>query len=188
VAAGEIGRPVTCQAEVFEPFNTPPGGDRSWLLDKAEAGGGPMMDFGCHRLEVMLDLFGPVRDARGFLANVRHQDRQVEDTGVAHLQFHSGVMAVLTVTHAAFERRDTFAIHGSEGSLQVPVLNDGLLRIVTAGGTREERHPPHVNLHQPLVEDFVAAVREGRDPAVSGEAGRDVSRLLDAIYGNRAAT
>ena len=182
LASGEIGRPVLCQVDAFEPFDAAPGAARSWLLDQAEAGGGPMMDFGCHRLEVLLDLFGPVQEARGFPVNVRFQDRGVEDTCVARLRFSRGPEAVLTVTHAAAERRDTFAIYGSEGSAHVGVLNDGVVRIVTGAGTREERHPPHPNLHQPLVEDFLAAVREGRDPAVGGAVGRDVSRVLEAIY------
>jgi predicted dehydrogenase len=182
LASGEIGRPVLAQAQAFEPFAPTAEHPRAWLLRKAESGGGPMMDFGCHRIEVLLDLLGPVAEVRGFPANVRFPERDVEDTCVAHLSFRGGAQAVLTVTHAAFERRDTLEVLGTEGSAQVPVLNEGLLRIVTAAGTREERHPPAANLHQPLVEDFVAAVREGRDPAVTGEAGLEVSRALAAIY------
>jgi predicted dehydrogenase len=34
------------------------------------------------------------------------------------------------------------------------------------------------------VDDFVAAIREGREPAVSGEVGREVSRVLAALYGS----
>jgi len=182
LGSGEIGRPVLAQVEVFEPFDAPSGQPRSWLLDRKQAGGGPMMDFGCHRIEVLLDLLGPLKVVRGFPTNVRFHDRDVEDTCVARMGFRSGAEAVLTVTHAAAERRDTFAIYGSEGSAHVPVLNDGLVRIVTAGGAREERHPPHPNLHQPLVEDFVAAVRERREPTVTGAVGLEVSRVLAAIY------
>lgn len=182
--SGEIGRPVLAQVEVFEPFDASVGQPRSWLLDRKQAGGGPMMDFGCHRIEVLLDLLGPLKVVRGFPTNVRFHDRDVEDTCVARMGFRSGAEAVLTVTHAAAERRDTFAIYGSEGSAHVPVLNDGLVRIVTASGAREERHPPHPNLHQPLVEDFVAAVRERREPAVTGQVGLEVTRVLDTIYGS----
>jgi predicted dehydrogenase len=32
------------------------------------------------------------------------------------------------------------------------------------------------------VEDFVAAVREGRPPAVTGEIGLEVNRVLEEIY------
>jgi predicted dehydrogenase len=183
LASGEIGTPVLVQAQAFEPFNPGPDHPRAWLMQKALSGGGPMADFGCHRIEVLLDLLGPVQETRGFASNARHRDREVEDTCVAHLLFAGGVQALVSVTHAAQERRDTLEIVGTLGSAHVPVLNEGLLRVTTAEGVREERHPPHANLHQPLVEDFVAAARAGRDPAVTGQVGLDVQRVLAAIYG-----
>lgn len=183
LASGEIGRPVIAHAQAFEPFNPTPEHPRAWLLRKADAGGGPMADFGCHRIQVLLELLGPARQTRGFPSNARFREREVEDTCVAHLQFDGGAQALVTVSHALHERRDTLEILATEGSAYAPVLNEGVLRITTAHGVREERHPPHANLHQPLVEDFVAAVRAGRDPAVTGEVGLEVQRVLDAIYG-----
>jgi predicted dehydrogenase len=183
VASGEIGDPVLAHVQAFEPFDLPPDHPRAWFLRRAEAGGGPMADFGCHRIEVLLDLLGPVAEAQGFADNVRFRDRDVEDTFVARLRFRSGAIAVLSVTHAAHERRDTLEIYGSRGSAHVGVLNRGDLRVVTPAGTREESHAPHANLHQPLVEDFVAAVRDGREPAVNGEAGLEVTRVLARLYG-----
>ncbi len=183
LASGEVGDPVFATAQAFETFNPPPDHPRAWLLRKASSGGGPMADFGCHRIEVLLNLFGPVKSTRGFLSNVRFKDRDVEDTCVAHLDFERNVHATITVSHAALERRDTLEIIATRGSLHVPVLNEGALRILTSGGSRIENHPPHPNLHQPLVDNFVAAVREGRDPAVPGETGLEVQRVLAAIYG-----
>ena len=182
IAAGEVGAPVIAQAQAFEPFNPAPDHPRSWLLKKASSGGGPMADFGCHRIEVLLDLMGPVKTTLGFLANVRFKDRDVEDTCVAHLGFENGARVTISVSHAAQERRDTLEIIGTLGSLHVPVLNEGRLRVITAEGVREEHHPPHANLHQPLVEDFVAALLAGRDSTVSGEIGLAVQRVLAAIY------
>jgi predicted dehydrogenase len=66
--------------------------------------------------------------------------------------------------------------------LHIPVLNTGELRIVSAQGSRVESLPPHANLHQPLVEDFVNAIQEGRAPGVSGEDGREIQRLLGEVY------
>jgi len=183
LASGELGEPVLAQVQAFEAFDVPRDHPRAWFLRRAQAGGGPMADFGCHRVEVLLDLLGPVAEAQGFPDNVRFRDRDVEDTFVARLRFRSGAIALLSVTHAVQERRDTLEIFGTRGSAQVGVLNQGDLRVVTAGGVREERHPPHPNLHQPLVEDFVAAVREGREPAVSGEVGLEVTRVLARLYG-----
>src|SRR6185295_18177821 len=105
LASGELGRPVFAQVQAFELFDVPPDDPRAWFLRKAESGGGPMADFGCHRLEVLLDLLGPLERVQGFPANVRFLEREVEDTCVAHLQFQSGAQAVLSVTHAAREAR-----------------------------------------------------------------------------------
>jgi predicted dehydrogenase len=180
--SGELGAPVLAEIQAFEQFDPAPGHPRAWLLRRVESAGGPMMDFGCHRLEILLDLFGPVRRVRGFPANVRFRDREVEDTCSAHLSFESGAQAILTVSHAVREARDSFDLYGSDGSVHVDVLNQGRLRIVTPAATREESHPPHANLHQPIVEDFVSAVTESRAPAVTGEAGLAVNRVLQAIY------
>jgi predicted dehydrogenase len=177
-----IGRPVLVQINAFERFNPGPLEARHWLMRAAESGGGPMFDFGCHRLEVLINLLGAVARVTGSTANVVFE-REVEDTATACLHFESGPVATLAVTHAAMEPQDTLDVFGTGGSIHVANLNAGDLRIVTSGGERLERHPPAANLHAPLVEDFVAAVTNGREPAVNGPIGRAVAALEDAIYG-----
>jgi len=182
VAAGEIGAPVFASVQAFEHFDPGPDHPRAWLLRRSESGGGPMMDFGCHRIEVLLDVLGPVAEVSGFPVNAHLRHREVEDTCIARLGFRSGAQAVLTVSHATRESRDAIEIFGSAGSAHVPVLNQGRLRLVTAEGAREEDHPAPANLHQPLVADFVQAVLARRAPTVTGEIGQEVSRVLAAIY------
>ncbi|PYR76091.1 MAG: gfo/Idh/MocA family oxidoreductase [Acidobacteria bacterium] len=184
IASGAIGDPVVAQINAFERFNPPPDHPRHWLVEKARAGGGPMFDFGCHRLEVLLHVLGPVRRLTSLAANVAF-DREVEDTAVATLQFESGACATLTVTHAAQEPQDTLDIFGTGGSLHVAELNAGRIRIVGGGEERVEVHAPDANLHRPLIDDFVDAVLNDRDPAVSGETGKTVADLEQRIYGPR---
>jgi predicted dehydrogenase len=189
IASGEIGAPVLAQINAFERFNPQPGEARHWLVRKAEAGGGPMFDFGCHRLEVLLNLFGPLRRTASLLANVVF-DRDVEDTAAALLQFERGACATLAVTHAAIEPRDTLSIFGTAGSIHVAELNKGDLTIKTGapgggeggGEDRLESLPPAQNLHQPLVDDFVDAVLSEREPIVDGHVGRAVAAIEDEIY------
>jgi predicted dehydrogenase len=176
-----IGKPVLVEIRAFERINPMPGGDRYWLLEPEQSGGGPMMDFGCHRLEILINLFGPPTSVTGATTSAALV-RKVEDTATATLVFPSGCQAWVAVTHATLESRDTFDIYGSDGSMHVDVLNEGVLRIVTRDGERIERHPPHRNLHQPLIEDFVQAVIEHRRPLVDGEIGRQVSLALTDIY------
>jgi len=95
--SGEIGDPVWAQTTAFEPFNPAPGAPRAWLVQRSQSGGGPMADFGCHRLEVLLHLLGPVRRVRSVVASVTLH-REVEDTAAALLQFERGPCAMLAVT------------------------------------------------------------------------------------------
>ena len=181
LGSGDVGNPVLAQIDAFEQFRPSAEYPRSWLLRKAESGGGPMMDFGCHRLEVLLNLFGPVQRVTSIVSSAILA-REVEDTAIAALQFERGVCATVTVTHAAQEPRDSVSVFATGGSLHVRNLNSGELTVTIAGAERVERHPPAANIHQPLVEDFVDAVMGGRAPAVGGEIGRAVARLEEQIY------
>ena len=176
MASGEIGTPVLAQCNAFEWFDVDPSHPRSWLLDKRKSGGGPMMDFGCHRIEVLLDLLGKVKRVESLLSNSFFR-REVEDVAVATLKFEQGIVATLTVTHSAREPRDTLDLFGSDGSIHVPVLNEGRLIVETTDGKREEFHAPAPNIHQPLIEDFATAVIEDREPIVSGETGLAVAAI-----------
>ena len=179
--SGDIGQPVFAQVNAFEYFDPAPDHPRRWLLDPARAGGGPMMDFGCHRLEVLMHLFGAVRRTAAVTANVVF-DRAVEDTAAVLLQFESGPCAAVTVTHAAEERQDTLQVFGTRGSVHVDELNAGSLRIRTGNQSRVESHPPAANIHRPLIDDFVEALLTDREPAVTGEIGRAVAAIEDEIY------
>lgn len=183
--SGEIGRPVLAQMNAFEFFDPGPEHPRGWLLNRAMAGGGPMMDFGCHRIEVLLYLFGTPARSRSVIANVVFA-RDVEDTAALLLQFPSaslgGPCASLVVSHAIRERQDTLHVFGSRGSIHVDDLNAGTLRVSGDGVERIESHPPAANVHRPLIDDFVAAVFEQRDPAVDGSMGLAVARIEDGIY------
>jgi predicted dehydrogenase len=182
---GEIGQVVLVQMNAFSRFNPQPDEPRHWLLEKERAGGGPMMDFGCHRIEVFVNLFSPVEVAAAFLDQIFYK-RDVEDTGGVFFRLDGGARGVLLVTHATPVAADTVDIWGSEGSLHIGDLNAGDLMVKTARGECQEEHPPHANLHQPLIEDFVRAVAEKREPGVMGEVGREVSRLLERIYQSEA--
>ncbi len=181
VAAQEIGAPVLVQINAFEWFNAEEDEPRSWLLRKEIAGGGPMFDFGCHRIEVLANLFGPIIDVQAVTAKVLFE-REVEDTAVAAFRFKNGMCGSLAVTHGAHEPQDTLDLFGSAGSIHIAGLTEGKMRIVTAGGERTEAHPPAANIHQPLIDDFVDAVMNDREPRVGGEIGKMVAEIEERIY------
>jgi predicted dehydrogenase len=182
LASGEIGDAAFAQINAFEYVDLAPDDPRGWFLEKEKSGGGPMMDFGCHRLEVLMDLFGGVRHMNSLLANVEFAGREVEDTAGVLLEFNSGPCGSVTVTHAAREPQDTLDIFATKGSIHIRSLNDGNIRILTPVEEMSESHPPHANIHQPMIADMSDAIFSGREPLVNGQTGIAVTRLLDEIY------
>lgn len=181
IASGEIGSVTLAQINCFEAFNPSPDHPRRWFVEKDKSGGGPMMDFGCHRLEMFANLFGKVSRIESLVSNDA-LGREVEDTAAALMQFESGTCAAVTVTHAAAESQDTLYIFGTLGSIHVPALNSGEMTIRIGGDVRQESHPPASNFHEPLIRQFGESVLIDSDPVVSGEDGREVQAMLDAIY------
>lgn len=183
VAADEIGNVSVVQINAFEYVELSPEDPQHWFLEKEKSGGGPMMDFGCHRLEVLTNLFGKVRRVESIIGNVIFE-REVEDKAAALLQFENGVCANLTVTHAANEPQDTLNIFGTKGSIHMPILNQSEIRIKIGKEERTEFHPTATNTHQPLIEDFAEAVLLNREPLINGEVGKSIAHLEEEIYKN----
>jgi len=183
IDSGGLGVPIVVQINAFEWFDPKPSDARSWLIRKGLSGGGPMFDFGCHRIEVLLDLFGAISAVKATLTNTFF-DREVEDLATAVFRFERGMCGILTVTHAAHEPQDTFDLFCSHGSIHIPVLNQGTMRVLSSDGERTESHPNAPNIHQPLIEDFARAILDHRTPVVTGEIGRAVALLDEKIYAN----
>ena len=183
IDSGEIGKPILAQVNAFEWFNPAPSNSRAWLLKPEISGGGPMFDFGCHRIQLLLHFFGPLKSVKSVMSTALF-DRNVEDTAVASFEFANGTVATLSVSHAVVAPRDSLTVWGSEGSINSEVLNEGTLNFRTRDSERIEIHKPAANIHQPLIEDFVRAVIDDRQPVVTGEIGRAVAEVEEEIYRN----
>jgi predicted dehydrogenase len=184
IKKGEIGKPLIAQINAFMNFDRTPGEPRYWLLEKEKSGGGPMMDFGCHRLEIFNNLFGPAKKVIGTTHNL-YYNRGVEDTATAIIKYNDNVLASLIVTHAAMEPQDTLSIFGTKGSIHIPVLEHGKMNIITEKAKRMETHPADINVHYPCIENFVNSVIHDKTPVVNGQVGLQITRTLDKIYGKQ---
>jgi predicted dehydrogenase len=181
IASNAIGDVLLIQINAFETFL--PGKDhpRHWIMEANKAGGGCLMDFGCHRIEILLNLLGDIRLASGVTGHIYPQ-YDVEDTAVVSLAFESGACGVVSVMRGGTSENDTLFIQGTRGTIAADVLNKGSLQITTDEGYREEKWPPHKNFHQPLIENFIKTIEEKRPFAVDGQVGLKVQDIITAIY------
>jgi 1,5-anhydro-D-fructose reductase (1,5-anhydro-D-mannitol-forming) len=152
IAAGVIGKPVLAELTCHE-WRGGEGSDRSWLLDPAKAGGGPLYDIGSHRIDVLNFLFGEPQRVTGRLSNVVHH-YAVEDNATVMIDYAGGVRGIVDVRWHSKVRRDECRIRGTEGEMELSPLNGPAL--IYPGGN--ENLPPHANLHYPMIENFVDAV------------------------------
>jgi predicted dehydrogenase len=161
---GAVGRPVLAEINCHDWF-TDADGRRSWLLDPAMAGGGPLYDIASHRIDVLNFLFGrPVR-VTGQVSNVVHQTA-VEDCATLLIEYEQGTRGVVDVRWHSRVARDEFRIIGTEGEMELSPLSGP--ELAYPGG--RETLACHANLHYPCVENFVAAVLDGAPLASSGES------------------
>jgi predicted dehydrogenase len=139
--------------------------DRSWLLDPAKAGGGPLFDIASHRIDVLNYLFGQPQRVAGQTSNAVHH-YAVEDNATVMIEYAGGVRGVVDVRWNSRVRRDECRIRGTDGEIDLTPLNGPELRY----GGKAEYLEPHINLHYPLIENFVDAVSQKKSPRASGEA------------------
>ena len=167
LAAGAIGTPVLAELTCHNWFDGT--GSRSWLVDPAKAGGGPLYDIASHRIDVLNFLFGQPLRAPGQLSNVVHR-YAVEDNATVMIEYAGGVRGVVDVRWHSRVSRDECRIRGTDGEMELSPLNAPDLIYLRAGETgARESLPPHANLHYPMLENFVDAV-EGKAPLLASGA------------------
>ena len=162
LVAGAIGRPVLAELTSHAWFDGQ--GSRSWLVDPATAGGGPLFDIASHRIDVLNFLFGQPLRVTAQLSNVVHH-YAVEDNATVMIEYGEGVRSIVDVRWHSKVARDECRIRGTDGEMELSPLNGPDLIYPGA----HEILPPHANLHYPLLENFVAAV-EGKAPLLASGA------------------
>jgi 1,5-anhydro-D-fructose reductase (1,5-anhydro-D-mannitol-forming) len=155
--AGAIGKPVLAELTSHGWFDGKESGEkesgRSWLIDPAQAGGGPLYDIASHRIDVLNFLFGQPQRVTGHLSNAVHH-YAVEDNATVMIDYTGGVRGIVDVRWHSKVKRDECRIRGTEGEIELSPLNGPDL-IYPGDG---ENLPPHANLHYPMIENFVDAV------------------------------
>jgi 1,5-anhydro-D-fructose reductase (1,5-anhydro-D-mannitol-forming) len=150
--SGAIGKPVLAELTSHGWFDGE-GDDRSWLIDPAKAGGGPLYDIGSHRIDVLNFLFGEPQRVSAHLSNVVHH-YAVEDNATVMIDYAGGVRGIVDVRWHSKVKHDECRIRGTDGEMELSPLNGP--ELIYPGGS--ENLPPHANLHYPLIENFVDAV------------------------------
>ncbi len=211
IDAGKIGRPVLGAFTMYSWRSPAYYESDPWRGRWDSEGGGVLVNQSPHMLDLLEWLMDDhAALVAGFWANLNHPSVEVEDTAVAVVRFRNGGLASITTSLAQNPGIHTKVhIHGSNGAsvgvetdrgatfiagvsaIAAPPLND-LWTIPgeedRLAGFQAQDHASFaavdsvVHYHALQIADFLAAIAEDRPPAVTGEDGRRVVALFQAIY------
>jgi glucose-fructose oxidoreductase len=160
---------------------------RVWRVEKAMAGGGPLMDIGiyCLHAACMATRQVPVAvTAREHPKTRPDLFRDVEEGLDWTMEFANGAKAEFMTSYNG--RMDQFRAESAKGWLEIaPAFGYGGYKVTTSKGPVSVTPPPSQQALQ--IDDFALCVRENRPTRVPGEMGRRDMVIIEAIYASAAA-
>jgi predicted dehydrogenase len=208
--AGRLGQPVLGAATILGWRDEAYYRSDPWRGSWAGEGGGVLVNQSPHQLDLLLWYMGEVAEVFGYWANLNHPYIEVDDTAVAVVRFRSGALGSVVVSNSQNPGINArVSVHGANGA-SVGVQTDGGAMFI-AGSTTisdtahndiwtipgEEQMParwkaqdaalfggadPMGHFHRLQIADFLHAVLDGRQPAVTAADGRSTVELFTAIY------
>ncbi len=207
IASGALGtiRAVQCRC-IGPDRGTPQSAPPAWRLIKSLNGGGILVNWGCYDLDYLLGLCGWKLKPRIVLAQtwtiapelLSHvaPGSDAETYFAAMIRCEGGEMISFERgEYCAAATEDSWRIVGSKASLRLHMVQEREKKILadesspeTGVSTRtlwqgDEISDAH---HMGPVQDFAAAIREGRAPKTSLEQALVVQQITDAIYASAA--
>ncbi len=167
---------------VSSVLSQPVGDDlgHAWHLDAEISGGGRFVDLGCHALDLLDYLLGPIAHVSGRAAN-QAALYEVEDIVSGDWVFASGAHGIGTWCFTSGQTIDRVEIVGTRGTAHFAVFQNEPLVLTTGAGKSELAiaHPPHVQ--QPLIQTIVdQLLGRGTCPS-TGESASRTSWVMDEL-------
>ena len=165
--------------------------ERAWFADPALAGGGAIADHTVHIADLVFGLF-PDADAQEVFAVANHMlrpDREAETAGLVSIRYSNGVTAVIDCSWSVPEHYPTW------GGLNLRVIAEGGIAELAPFAERvdgfSDRSPLWLSygadLDAAMLDEFLRAVSEGRQPVPSGRDGLRALEVVLAAYESIAA-
>jgi predicted dehydrogenase len=164
---------------------------RPWLMDRAQSGGGVLMDIGAHIADLLRWLSGKrVRRLCCQTATVAKRVR-VEDNAAVLMEFTDGTIGSFDVSWTTQPYEVFTAFYGERGILRTSFGTSRPVSVHWAQRRGDPNHPMGPPVH-PRVRTgsrlggayphFVRCIRQRRAPLITGEDGRETLKILLAGY------
>jgi len=197
VDEGRLGKLILGDAYV-KWYRSPEYYADSWHGTTALDGGGALINQAIHTADLLRWIMGPAETVFAFSSRLRYPQLEGEDTLVASIRFTNGALGVIEATTSVspgFKRR--LEISGEKGTV---ILDGDSIGCWALSGSDDSVPTDSETItdgsadpaaiaaegHRRQIADMIDAIREDRDPVVTGSEGRKALELVLAIYKSAA--
>ena len=168
-----------------------PGYDQEWRAQADVSGGGQLMDQGVHALDLFRWFAGDFVEVFGFMATRFWDVAPLEDNAFALLRTAKGQVASLHASWTQWKPLFSLEVFGHDGYVTVEGLGGAYGTERATLGRRDFEAPFGEEVIEFRREDrsweaewqeFVSAIREGREPSANGDDGLAAIELAQGIY------
>ncbi|PXY36995.1 oxidoreductase [Prauserella flavalba] len=206
---GTLGRPFLGHASVLLHRDTSYYTADAWRGTWATDGGGVLITQAVHNVDLLQWFMGEAVEVSAAHTTVKHGAViEVEDTAVATVRFASGGLATVAASTAltpglGTRVRVTGSTGATAGLAEYPEGSEARVDVWAVPGAEAVTSPFGSGLaadlplsaingslapfHALQIADFAAAVRDGRDPAVTGREAAKSLAILTALYASAAS-
>jgi len=167
--------------------------DQAGWRGKWKSDGGALMNQSIHNIDLLLWMMrSPVVEVFGYIDNKNHPSIEVEDMGVALLKFANGSFGIIESSMNTYPENfeETLSIFGENGTV---VLGGKSVNKIVHWNVKddpiddlekfnEEVDSVYGNGHFALYKDFIEAIEQDREPAITLQDGRNAVEVILAIY------
>ena len=167
--------------------------DLWWRGTWEKEGGGCTLNHAVHHIDMLCWMMGLPEQVTSLLANVGHDNAEVEDLSVSILRYPGAVgQLTASVVHHGEEQQLVFQCEKARISAPFkvyasvekpngfPIRNEALEREISAYA--DALPPLELEGHDAQLEDVLSALEQERAPAIGGEDGRRTIELITAIF------
>ena len=163
-----------------------------------EQGAGVTIQHAFHYIDLLHHLMGPVKQVQARMTNLAHPEVALEDTVIALLDYANGAQGIVEASTALYPGTDIrIEINGEDGTAIMQgerIIEWAFKEEQPEDETARQIGSESVGTaatgaadfayfeHQYLIEDMIAAIREGRPPRVTARDGRGSLEIALAMY------